>query len=276
MKTKKLRKYASDQSNYKKIIQLYEEKAEGEKLFLFNITMQNHGGYDEENYESSVSLTEYAGQFPQTEQFLSLMQESDKAFHELLEYFSQVEEDTVILLFGDHQPSLEDDFYEQVMEPETPENFLSRYQKRFLTPYVLWANYDLKAEEEKYLSLNYLGSYLLDAIGLELPVYNRYLLNLQKKIPAINLNGFLDETYQMRGLPGDEGKEVADPGGKVAGGRGIPGFQRQAAWPGGLCVPKSGVFKAGQEEPCAGAGFLRGPAQRGLGGAGKPDEGGAP
>ncbi len=203
LKTKKLRKYASDQSNYKKIIQLYEEKAEGEKLFLFNITMQNHGGYDEENYESSVSLTEYAGQFPQTEQFLSLMQESDKAFHELLEYFSQVEEDTVILLFGDHQPSLEDDFYEQVMEPETPENFLSRYQKRFLTPYVLWANYDLKAEEEKYLSLNYLGSYLLDAIGLELPVYNRYLLNLQKKIPAINLNGFLDETYQMRGLPGD-------------------------------------------------------------------------
>lgn len=38
---------------------------------------------------------------------------------------------------------------------------------------------------------------------MELPVYNRYLLNLQKKIPAINLNGFLDETYQMRGLPGD-------------------------------------------------------------------------
>ena len=63
LKTKKLRKYASDQSNYKKIIQLYEEKAEGEKLFLFNITMQNHGGYDGENYESSVSLTEMLANF---------------------------------------------------------------------------------------------------------------------------------------------------------------------------------------------------------------------
>lgn len=200
LKTKKLRKYASDASDYKGLIQLYEEKEAGEKLFLFNITIQNHGGYDEENYENTVTLTDYEGEFPQTEQFLSLMKESDEAFHDLIDYFSGVEEDTVILLFGDHQPSLEDGFYEKVMEPETPENYLERFQKKFLTPYVLWANYDLSAAKEKYLSINYLGSYLLDAVGIKLPIYNRYLLNLQKKIPAINIYGFLDKEYHMHGL----------------------------------------------------------------------------
>lgn len=200
IKTQKLRKYASDVSDYKGLIQLFEEKKAGEKLFLFNITMQNHGGYDEENYENTITLKGLEGEFPQTEQFLSLMKESDQAFCDLLDYFSGVDEDTVILLFGDHQPSLEDEFYAKIMEPETQENSLKRFQKRFLTPYVLWANYDIKAAEEKYLSLNYLGSYLLNSIGIELPEYNQYLLNLQKKIPAININGFLDEEYQMHGL----------------------------------------------------------------------------
>lgn len=200
IKHKKIRKYASDKSDYQNLIQLYEDKTPGEKLFLFNITMQNHGGYDYENYESDVLLTDYLGEFPQTEQFLSLMRKSDEAFHELIEYFSKVEEDTVILLFGDHQPRLEDEFYERVQGPETPENYLSRYQNTFLTPYVIWANCDLDIESREYTSVNFLGSYFLDAIGIELPAYNRYLLQLQDEIPAINVNGFLDREYVMHGL----------------------------------------------------------------------------
>lgn len=200
IKHKKLRKYASDKSDYQNLIQLYENKNPGEKLFLFNITMQNHGGYDYKKYKSDVFLEDYPGEFPQAEQFLSLMRESDEAFHEFIQYFSNVEEDTLILLFGDHQPRLEDGFYERVMEPETPENYLSRYQKTFLTPYVLWANYDLDIESREYASLNYLGSILLEAAGIELPAYNRYLLRLQEKIPAINVNGFLDGKHVMHWL----------------------------------------------------------------------------
>lgn len=30
-----------------KIIQLYEQKEEGRPLFVFNVTMQKHGGYDQ-------------------------------------------------------------------------------------------------------------------------------------------------------------------------------------------------------------------------------------
>lgn len=104
VKIKKIRKYASDKSDYKSLIKMYEEKEPGEKLFIFNVTMQNHGGYDYDQYKSTVSLTDCPGIYPQTEQYLSLMKESDVALKYLLDYFSKVDEKTVILLFGDHQP----------------------------------------------------------------------------------------------------------------------------------------------------------------------------
>ena len=61
--------------------------------------MQNHGGYDYDKYESTVSLTDCPGIYPQTEQYLSLMKESDVALKYLLDYFFKVDEKTVILLF---------------------------------------------------------------------------------------------------------------------------------------------------------------------------------
>ncbi len=210
IKFKKLRNYASDKSDYQGLIQLYENKVPGERLFLYNVTMQNHAGYDYKDYDSTIFLADYPGEFPETEQYLSLMHESDQALQELIEYFSQVKEKTVILLFGDHQPALEDGFYQRVMGAETAENSFEHFQRKFITPYVLWSNYELDVEEKENISTNYLGSYLLDAIGVELPVYNRYLLELREKIPAVNVNGFLDDQGTMHwiGETGSEYEEV--------------------------------------------------------------------
>ena len=52
------------------------------------------------------------GAYPQAEQYLSLAHASDQAFEQLVNYFSQVEEPTMIVMYGDHQPKLEDGFYE--------------------------------------------------------------------------------------------------------------------------------------------------------------------
>ena len=43
----RLRNYVSDLGDYQRLIERYEEKEPGEKLFVFNVTMQNHGGYEE-------------------------------------------------------------------------------------------------------------------------------------------------------------------------------------------------------------------------------------
>lgn len=194
---KKMRKFASDKSDYENLIKMYEEKPPGERLFIFNVTMQNHGGYDYKKFKTPVTLSDYPGQFPQAEQYLGLMKKSDEALKYLLDYFSQVDEKTVILLFGDHQPRLEDGFSELLLASDTTGNPLLDLQKQYVTPYLLWANYPLTIEAEENISANYMGSYLLKAIGMDLPVYNQYLLDLQKKIPAINLDGFLDNNNEI-------------------------------------------------------------------------------
>lgn len=194
-----IRRFASDYSDYETLIDLYEEKEEGEKLFIFNVTIQNHAGYDDEDYESTVFLTDYPGKFPEAEQYLSLMQESDRAFEMLVDYFSGVEERTAILLFGDHQPFLGTAFYEAVMgEGETPISNITEFQKKFVTPYVLWTNYDLGAQQEENISTNFLGSYLLETLGFELPAYHQFLWDMQQnELPVVNFCGYLDKSRQM-------------------------------------------------------------------------------
>lgn len=110
------RQYPSDSYNFDLIKQRFEKKEDGEKLFLFDITMQNHGGYEGEGngYEQTVSIVGQEGNFPKAEMFLSEQHESDRALEQLITYFANYDEPTVVVFFGDHQPKLDDEFYEWV------------------------------------------------------------------------------------------------------------------------------------------------------------------
>lgn len=191
-----IRGYVSDRSDYEKLIQLYEERSQDGPVFLFNITMQNHSGYTNENYQSTVSLTGLEGSYPQTEQYLSLIRESDAAFEELIDYFSQVEEPTVVLMFGDHQPAIESAFYEEVMGASLEDMPLEQLQKRYMTPFVIWANYDIPEQQIEATSANYLSSLLMKTAGLPLTQYQQFLCSLSQQIPAINANGYLGDNGQ--------------------------------------------------------------------------------
>ena len=69
-------------------------------MFLFNVTIQNHGGYEDEEYETTVQLTDYPGKFPQAEQYLSLTKKSDTALEFLLDYFARQPDPVVVVFFG--------------------------------------------------------------------------------------------------------------------------------------------------------------------------------
>ncbi len=105
----------TDMSSYQQVIYEYEHRDEDTPLFLFNVTIQNHGGYEDEDYETTVRVANASGEYPQTEQYLSLTQESDQALEYLVDYFSQQEDPVVILFFGDHWPNLEEDFLTQLL-----------------------------------------------------------------------------------------------------------------------------------------------------------------
>ncbi|MDO4632664.1 MAG: sulfatase-like hydrolase/transferase [Eubacteriales bacterium] len=183
----RIRWCASDSYDYRQVIRMFENKTA--PLFLFNVTMQNHGGYAE-NFEKQVPLVE-AGEpltkYREAWNYLTLVNESDKAFEELISYFSKTDEPVMIVMFGDHQPTLDTEFLKETLGEI---NDLGTLQKRQVTPYVIWTNYRSEEEcKEKDLSLNYLSAEMLDQLGLH-SEYTDYLLELEKNVPVVNSIGY--------------------------------------------------------------------------------------
>ena len=117
----------------------------------------------------------------------------DKWTQKLVEYFSKVKEPTVICMFGDHQPTVETNFIAEVMGVKDIDNLtIEEEQKRYTTPFFIWANYDIEEKMIQRLSVNYLSSLVLQTAGLELTEYNKYLLKLSETLPVINTAGYID------------------------------------------------------------------------------------
>lgn len=173
-----VRKYVSDASDMQHIIDTYENKEPGKPAFIFNVTMQNHGGYTQSYpYIESLIQSQYDSQV--LDQYLSLIRLSDEALEELVDYFSQVDEKTVIVFFGDHQPG---DAVANVITGGKVEDTAVRYQ----VPYLIWANYDIESATDCDTSLNYLSAQVLKVAGVPTDAYQNYLLELQETYPILS------------------------------------------------------------------------------------------
>lgn len=208
----RIRDYVSDSSAFSKIIELYEEKPQGESMFAFEVTMQNHGGYSKYvgDFTESVHLTEGNQQSTQTRSaqiYLSLILDSDRAFEALVNYFKEQEEDTIILMFGDHQPS---DYITGVilrMLGLSSEESEDVYFDNYIVPFVMWANFDIEEEEIDAISANYLSGLLLEKAGIPLSGYQMYLQEQRKEIPAVTANMVMVDGKRCRL---DAGKTLAE------------------------------------------------------------------
>lgn len=187
---KLVRDFVSDEELYDQLIQRFEEKAPGEKLCLYAISMQNHGGYSYQGdrYTQTVFLDKEFPDDALVEQYLSLLRLSDQALEALIDYFRQVPEDTVILFFGDHQPGFSNECLEALAG--RPLETLADTQRKYMVPFFVWANFDIPEEEVACTSLNYLSGYLYRAAGLTPTGYGKFLEDLESVIPAINAFGF--------------------------------------------------------------------------------------
>lgn len=218
-----IRKYVSDESAYSKLSALYESRTAGEKLFLFEVTMQNHGGYSEifDNFPVKVRLRGiHTSSSHATENYLTLIQESDRAFQNLISSFESSEKPVIILMFGDHQPN---DYVSENIASMTGnkknDRSLEELQNRYVVPYVIWANFDLDKESAGFsgntsenllndntLSSNYLGASLVRLAGLETTDYQDFLLTLKETLPVITANVVIDKDGKYMTI--DEAKKT--------------------------------------------------------------------
>lgn len=182
-----LRKYISDQADVDKIKEIYETKNPGTPLFLFNVTMQNHSSYTDsyDNFNPEIQVENCDSDI--LNNYLSLLKKSDDSLEDIVTYFNNQDEDTIIVFFGDHQPT------DSVVAPIYTMNNRSVYslteeevRMRYKVPFIIWANYDIKEETNVITSANYLGTRILKAANLPMTAYDNYLSELYTSFPSVS------------------------------------------------------------------------------------------
>ena len=194
--TKILREYITDQELYDKIIERYESRGANEKLYLMGITMQNHGGYGEPYDNFYERCYKIGRSYTDANQYLSLVHESDKAVKNLIEYFSKVDDPVEIVFFGDHQPSLNSNFYPLLNGKGMSGLTEDELEALYTVPFFIWTNYDTPEETVDITSLNFLSTMTLERAGIELPAYNKFLADVMETVPAVNSRGYYSKEKQ--------------------------------------------------------------------------------
>lgn len=187
----KVRTYVSDRADYAEVLDILDEAEK--PLFLFNVTMQNHSAYNLAwtNLERTVWLEgKLKGRYPWVDQYLSCVRESDAALEELISELSQREEPVLLALFGDHQPQVNTSFYESAFGKPLDELSPEEEQLRHMTPFLIWANYDIEEQEGLVLSINHLSALMMETANLPMTGYQQFSAQLRELAPVINAVGY--------------------------------------------------------------------------------------
>ncbi|MBP3521488.1 MAG: LTA synthase family protein [Oscillospiraceae bacterium] len=175
--------YASDDCWADEIIARFEAKEKGEPIFLYGLSMENHQPYSSVKFNapSPVEITtdllegEPLGMF---DALVHGIYDADASLGKLVEYFSSVEEPTILVFFGDHLPrpsfGENDTLYDRLGYSTSADTLTwSPEEMMYMlsTEYVVWNNYGADLDVPEIVSCNNLGTKLLDWAGLPKPLY---------------------------------------------------------------------------------------------------------
>lgn len=130
---------------------------------VYTISVQSHGKYPsiyDDNLEISVSGIEDDTLAREYAYYINQLHEVDTIIGELLEILSEREEDTIVVIYGDHLPSFD------IKEEDLSNGDL------FQTEYVIWDNIGLE-RQYKDLSAYQLYATVLGRIGIDTGVLTK-------------------------------------------------------------------------------------------------------
>ena len=189
----KMRNNATDQCTYDNITHDYEQqrKLTDAPYFGYTMTIQNHSSYDVpfDNFDDKRIVVENADA-PDLGYYLSLIKYSDEMFENLINYYKNTNEPTVILLTGDHQPRIHDESMDSITNGEWRNWNDEEMMRRYEVPFLIWANYDIDKKTVEKTSMNYLQTILMETIDGELTGFQKFQQDLQKEIPVLTSNGY--------------------------------------------------------------------------------------
>ena len=196
--------------------------ADGEPLFHYTTTIQNHMSYTADKYGEGYDYPEVPLNVAVSDEVASMLEvyvegirDADAMLGRLVDYFSQRSEPVVLVFLGDHLPYLGDNqraYAELGMDVALPEAEQADPLCAYETPYVVWAN-DAAAQaldwetaaaaldlpESGTISASFLGAMVVELTGRtgESPWFD-FLNQLRRVVPAVRHQTYLlaDGTYR--------------------------------------------------------------------------------
>ncbi len=141
------------------------------KDFVYTISVQGHGQYPTKAYTEvpgiTVEGTVDLGQKIAFEYYLEQIHEMDEFLKSLTEELSDYDEKVVLVLFGDHLPSL------NISDDDLVNGNV------YETEYVIWSNYPMKKQDKNVYSYQ-LGAEVFGRLGIDQGVLTKYHQNHQE------------------------------------------------------------------------------------------------
>lgn len=173
----------TDAEMARRIIQEYEERDEDKPLFIHAVTMQNHTSYNKNNYpeDELVGILEAPEGISEStlgalQDFATGVREADAMLGTLTDYFSQVDEPTILVFWGDHYNPIGSGYevytatgYASGADSESPE--------LHQMPLLIWSNYWDGKVDLGTVAAYQISPVLMELYGLEEPPMFRYLAN---------------------------------------------------------------------------------------------------
>ena len=190
-----LRGLVTDKATYDTILEILE--SDDDPQFIFDVTMQNHSGYDTGLIPDDEEMTLYVDGVSNdvVNEYVTLVEESDEALEYFIGELEQLDRKVILVFFGDHQPYFPSDYNDAWF---TDEDEVIHSERLWQTDYIIWANYDLEGcsqtSERLNISVNYLGAVLMELIGAPLTDYQKAELCIMDALPVINTTGYEDSS----------------------------------------------------------------------------------
>ena len=214
------RDHITDKATYEMVLE--QLKSSDSPQFIFDLTMQGHGGYetglipeqDNVGYDFTGIVDENAG--AATNEYLSSVKLSDQDLQYLITELEQLDEPVVVAFFGDHHPGFSWWFQERFADTSTE---IAAQEAMYQTDYFVWANYDIAGSDWTggKTSSTYTGSmapaslmsWTMSFIGAPLTSYQKADYVSRWWIESSNLFGYLDAASE-EWLPINEAQAVAE------------------------------------------------------------------
>jgi phosphoglycerol transferase MdoB-like AlkP superfamily enzyme len=149
--------YISDQAVKEKILEAINNRKDSRPIFIFAITMENHGPLHLENYTESILTELYTAQPPAQHHDLSIylkhLKNADQMLFDLTNALRARPAETLVCWYGDHVPSMPDIYREL--------NF-----KDGRSDYLIWSNKHSALNQATELDIEDLGLSLLNLAGI--------------------------------------------------------------------------------------------------------------